>query len=197
MVQFKNLEKEILFKIVYYGPALCGKTTNLETLHKITDPEGKNKLTSLKTSEDRTLFFDLLPFDLGEIQGYKIRIQVYTVPGQVHYNTTRKIVLSGADAIIFVADSQISRLSENKVSWENMKANFLTNKMNIDQIPIVIQCNKIDLEDIASKDEVIEKIGIEKNKYEVVLSSAIRGDGVVETFRKIVSKSLNDFAKIL
>lgn len=194
MVQFKNLEKEILFKIVYYGPALCGKTTNLETLHKITDPEGKNKLTSLKTSEDRTLFFDLLPFDLGEIQGYKIRIQVYTVPGQVHYNTTRKIVLSGADAIIFVADSQISRLSENKVSWENMKANFLTNKMNIDQIPIVIQCNKIDLEDIASKDEVIEKIGIEKNKYEVVLSSAIRGDGVVETFRKIVSKSLNDFA---
>lgn len=195
MVQFRNQEKEIIFKIVYYGPALGGKTTNLETLHKITDPEGKNKLTSLKTSEDRTLFFDLLPFDLGEIQGYKIRIQVYTVPGQVHYNTTRRIVLSGADAIIFVADSQISRLSENKVSWENMKANLLTNKMNLETLPLVIQCNKIDLENIASKEEIIEKIGIKKNDYEVVLSSAIRGDGVIETFRKVVSKSLIEFAK--
>lgn len=195
MVQFRNQEKEIIFKIVYYGSALGGKTTNLETLHKITDPEEKSKLTSLKTSEDRTLFFDFLPFDLGEIQGYKIRIQVYTVPGQVHYNTTRRIVLSGADAIIFVADSQISRLSENKVSWENMKANLLTNKMNLENIPIVIQCNKIDLKDIVSKEEIIEKIGIENGKYDVVLASAIRGDGVVETFRKVVVKSVIEFAK--
>lgn len=194
MVQFRNQEKEILFKIVYYGPALGGKTTNLETLHKITDPEGKATLTSLKTAEDRTLFFDLLPFDLGEIQGYRIRIQVYTVPGQVHYNTTRKIVLAGADAIIFVADSQVEKLNENRVSFENMKANLLANKMKFEGMPLVIQCNKTDLKNIASKSEILEKIGLSDEKADVVLASAINGTGVVETFRKAVSKSLVEFA---
>ncbi len=106
MVQFRHAQREIQFKIVYYGPALGGKTTNLEALHEIADPEGNTQLVSLKTAEDRTLFFDFLPFNLGEIQGYQIRYQVYTVPGQVHYNTTRKVVLAGTDAIIFVADSQ-------------------------------------------------------------------------------------------
>jgi signal transduction histidine kinase/signal recognition particle receptor subunit beta len=194
MVQFRNQEKEIIFKIVYYGPALGGKTTNLETLHKITDPEGKSKLTSLKTSEDRTLFFDLLPFDLGEIQGYHIRVQIYTVPGQVHYNTTRRIVLSGADAVVFVADSQIEKLDENRVSFENMKANLLANKMDLGAIPLIIQCNKIDLQNIASKEEILRKIGYSSEKVEVVSSSAIRGDGVVETFRKAVARSIIDFA---
>ena len=194
MVQFRNKEKEIIFKIVYYGPALGGKTTNLETLHKITDPEGKTTLTSLKTSEDRTLFFDLLPFDLGEIQGYNIRVQVYTVPGQVHYNITRKIVLTGADAIIFVADSQISRLDDNRVSFENMKANLLSNKMNINEIPIIIQCNKVDLKEIADEKTIVEKIGFEGYKG-VTKASAIRGDGVVETFESAVAESLVYFAK--
>ncbi|GEM_PF-254504 len=194
MVQFKNQEKEIIFKIVYYGPALGGKTTNLEMLHKITDPEGKTKLTSLKTSEDRTLFFDLLPFDLGEIQGYRIRIQVYTVPGQVHYNTTRRIVLAGADAIIFVADSQIQKLDENKISFENMKANLIANKMKFDEVPTVIQCNKIDLENIAPKREVLSKMNLKEENYEVISASAINGTGVVETFRKTVSKSLAVFS---
>ncbi|MFB3851386.1 MAG: ATP-binding protein [Acidobacteriota bacterium] len=194
MVQFRNQEKEILFKIVYYGPALGGKTTNLETLHKITDPEGKTTLTSLKTAEDRTLFFDLLPFDLGEIQGYKIRIQIYTVPGQVHYNTTRKIVLAGADAIIFVADSQVEKLEDNRVSFENMKANLLSNKMKFEEIPLVIQCNKTDLKNIASKGEILEKIGLSEDNVVAVLASAINGRGVVETFRKGVSKSLAEFA---
>lgn len=195
MVQFKNQEKEIVFKIVYYGPALGGKTTNLETLHKITDPEGKTKLTSLKTSEDRTLFFDLLPFDLGEIQGYKIRIQVYTVPGQVNYNTTRRIVLAGADAIIFVADSQYHKLDENRVSFENMKANLLANKMKFEELPLVIQCNKCDLENIAPKGQIVQKIGLKEGECDVVSSSAINGTGVVETFRKGVIKSLINFAQ--
>ena len=194
MVQFRNKEKEIIFKIVYYGPALGGKTTNLETLHKITDPEGKTTLTSLKTSEDRTLFFDLLPFDLGEIQGYNIRVQVYTVPGQVHYNTTRKIVLTGADSIIFVADSEMSRLDDNRVSFENMKANLLSNRMNINEIPIIIQCNKIDLKEIADEKTIVEKIGFDGYKG-VIKASAIRGDGVIETFQNAVSESLVYFAK--
>ncbi|MCX7830642.1 MAG: GTPase domain-containing protein, partial [Acidobacteria bacterium] len=194
MVQFRNQEKEIIFKIVYYGPALGGKTTNLETLHKITDPEGKTTLTSLKTAEDRTLFFDLLPFDLGEIQGYRIRIQVYTVPGQVHYNTTRKIVLAGADAIIFVADSQVEKLDDNRVSFENMKSNLLANKMKLEGLPVVIQCNKTDLKNIASKEEILKKMGLQDGAFDAVLSSAIKGVGVVETFRKGVVRSLVDFA---
>lgn len=194
MVQFRNKEKEIIFKIVYYGPALGGKTTNLETLHKITDPEGKTTLTSLKTSEDRTLFFDLLPFDLGEIQGYNIRVQVYTVPGQVHYNTTRKIVLTGADSIIFVADSEMSRLDDNRVSFENMKANLLSNRMNINEIPIIIQCNKVDLKEIADEKTIVEKIGFDGYKG-VIKASAIRGDGVIQTFESAVAESLVYFAK--
>jgi mutual gliding-motility protein MglA len=193
MVQFRNQEKEILFKVVYYGPALCGKTTNVETLHQVTDPEDLVRVTSLKTAEDRTLFFDLLPFDLGEIQGYHIRIQIYTVPGQVHYNTTRKIVLSGADTIVFVADSQTERLEENYISWENMKANMLANKMNIDEMPIIIQCNKQDLPGIASPDKILQEMRVPAT-YRTITACAVKGDGVVDTFRLAVSESLALFA---
>lgn len=192
MVQFRNQEKEVVFKIVYYGPALSGKTTNIETLHEITDPDGITKVTSLKTSEDRTLFFDLLPFDLGEIQGYHIRIQVYTVPGQVHYNTTRKIVLSGADSVVFVADSQESQFEENYSSWENMKANLLANGMNMNEIPIIIQCNKVDLENIAPPEKILEAMKIDGHRH-VTLASAIDGEGVIDTFRMAVAESLSHF----
>ncbi|HQO19993.1 MAG TPA: ATP-binding protein [Acidobacteriota bacterium] len=193
MVQFRNREKEILFKVVYYGPALGGKTTNLEVLHKITDPDGHTTLTSLKTAEDRTLFFDLLPFDLGEIQGYHIRVQVYTVPGQVHYNTTRKIVLSGADSIIFVADSQPAKMKDNYVSWENMKANLMANSMNLETIPVIIQGNKQDLAGAVGEETLLKGMQL-KETFEVVLSSALTGEGVVETFKKAVVKSLVAFS---
>jgi len=193
MVQFRNREKEILFKIVYYGPALGGKTTNLEVLHKITDPEGHTTLTSLKTAEDRTLFFDLLPFDLGEIHGYHIRMQVYTVPGQVHYNTTRKIVLSGADSIIFIADCQPARLEESYVSWENMKANLLANSMNLDDIPVIIQGNKQDLPGAVSPEALLKALRLTE-AYEIIPSSALTGLGVVSTFKKAVVKSLIAFS---
>jgi len=149
-------------------------------------------VTSLKTSEDRTLFFDLLPFDLGEIQGYHIRVQVYTVPGQVHYNTTRKIVLSGADSIVFVADSQESQLEENYCSWENMKANLLANGMNINEIPVIIQCNKVDLGNIAPPEKILEAMRIDGHRH-VTLASAIDGEGVIDTFRMAVGESLAVF----
>jgi signal transduction histidine kinase/signal recognition particle receptor subunit beta len=192
MVQFRHAQREIQFKVVYYGPALGGKTTNLEALHEITDPEGKTQLVSLKTAEDRTLFFDFLPFDLGEIQGYHIRFQVYTVPGQVHYNTTRKVVLAGTDAIIFVADSQADRAMENFISWENMKANLLANKMDIHQTPIIIQCNKRDLPGVLSKEQILSAMKAEEAP--ATLSSAISGEGVVETFMLCVQQTLALFS---
>ena len=191
MVQFRHAQHEIQFKIVYYGPALGGKTTSIEALHELTDPEGKTQVVSLKTTEDRTLFFDFLPFDLGEIQGYHIRFQVYTVPGQVHYNTTRKVVLAGTDAIIFVADSLKKVGKGNWESWENMKANLLDNRMNLKDIPIVIQCNKQDLPDSMSPEEVLA--GMRVDGVQAIASSALMGDGVLDAFLLCVQQSLTQF----
>ena len=193
MVQFKHTQREIQFKVVYYGPALGGKTTNLEALHELTDPRGETQLVSLKTAEDRTLFFDFLPFDVGEIQGYHIRFQVYTVPGQVHYNTTRKVVLAGSDAVIFVADSQPDRAQENFISWENMKANLLANKMDLSQTTTVIQCNKRDLPGIMTPEEVLAAMRV--TGPAVTLASALSGEGVVETFMTCVEQSLVLFSE--
>ena len=119
MVQIFTEKSEIILKLVYYGPGLCGKTTNLITIHKMTDPEGASELYSIKTKEDRTLFFDLLPFNLGAIGKYKIKMQLYTVPGQVQYNATRRVVLSGVDGIVFIADSQKNVMEENIFSLQN------------------------------------------------------------------------------
>lgn len=193
MVQFNRADREIRFKIVYYGCALSGKTTNLEALHEFTDPEGKKELVSLKTTEDRTLFFDFLPFDIGEIQGYQIRLQVYTVPGQVHYNTTRKVVLAGTDSIIFVADSQPNRAQDNFVSWENMKANLLANRIDINHVPIVVQCNKRDLPDAIEPPEILAAMKV--SGKEPILACALTGEGVVRTFVECAKATLADFVK--
>lgn len=192
-MQFRPAERSIQFKVVYYGPALGGKTTNLEALHEIVDPEGTTELTSLKTAEDRTLFFDLLPIHLDEIQGYKVRLQVYTVPGQVQYNSTRRIVLAGADGIIFVADSSAERLTENYTSFENMKANLLANKMVLDTIPIVVQLNKRDLADAAPAQEVLASV--RAGALPAIEASALSGDGVVETFAAVAEAVLRAFAE--
>lgn len=192
MVQFRHAQREIQFKVVYYGPALGGKTTNLEALHELTDPTGETQLVSLKTSEDRTLFFDFLPFNVGEIQGYQIRFQVYTVPGQVQYNTTRKVVLAGADGVIFVADSQPDRAQENFISWENMKANLLANKMDLDQITTVIQCNKRDLPGVLGPQDILRAMKVDG--YPTVSASALSGEGVVQTFMQCVERSLTQFS---
>src|SRR5207245_8187783 len=135
MVQFNFSERTIKAKVVYYGPAQSGKTTNLEQVHRLTDPEGNNRLISLNTAQDRTLFFDLLPFSLGGVAGYDFKIQLYTVPGQVQYNATRRVVLAGADAVVVVADARRSMLKENQAAFENMKVKLLANCPVPEKVP--------------------------------------------------------------
>jgi GTPase SAR1 family protein len=142
VVLFNYAIREITAKLVYYGPGLCGKTTNLQFIHEKLDPGARGKLLSLATDGDRTLFFDFLPIDMGSIGGYKVRFQLYTVPGQVHYNATRKLVLKGVDAVAFVADSQLSMIERNRESFENLIENLIENGYDPAKIPIVIQCNK-------------------------------------------------------
>src|SRR6185503_18759825 len=135
-------------KIVYYGPGLCGKTTNLQHIHHKTAAKSRGEMVSLETETDRTLFFDLLPLDVGFIGGMKVRLQLYTVPGQVFYNATRKLVLKGVDGIVFVADSQVSMLDSNVESFQNLKANLAELALSVDQVPIVLQYNKRDIRNI-------------------------------------------------
>src|SRR6187455_893493 len=136
--------KEIQFKIVYYGPALCGKTTNLAYIHSQVGPENKGDLVSLATAADRTLFFDFLPLNAMIIKGFKTKFQLYTVPGQVIYNTTRQLVLRGVDGIVFVADSQYEKMSDNVESFRNLEENLVQQNLSIDEIPYVVQYNKRD-----------------------------------------------------
>jgi mutual gliding-motility protein MglA len=154
MVQFNFSERTIKAKVVYYGPAQSGKTTNLEQIHRLTDPAGANSLISLNTGQDRTLFFDLLPFSLGKVSGYDFKVQLYTVPGQVQYNATRRVVLAGADAVVFVADSRKSLAKDNLTAFENMKVNLLANRLVPEKVPVVLQWNKRDLPDLQTEDEL-------------------------------------------
>src|SRR5262245_23256198 len=146
MVLFNYSTKEITAKIVYYGPGLCGKTTNLQFIYDdLPQTINKGKMLSLATKTDRTLFFDFLPIDLGTIRGMRTRLQLYTVPGQVFYNTTRKLVLKGADGVVFVADSQKTMLDANIESYRNLEQNLQEHGMNLNEMPLVIQFNKRDL----------------------------------------------------
>ena len=145
MVVVSYSGKEINAKLVYYGAGLCGKTTNLEAIYEAVPDTSRGKMVSMKTQSDRTLFFDLLPLDLGEIMGFKTRFLLYTVPGQVFYNATRKLVLKGADAIVFVADSEVGKMEENKESLGNLRANLAEYNISLDSLPWVIQYNKRDL----------------------------------------------------
>src|SRR4026207_1357607 len=137
MVQFNFSERTIKAKVVYYGPAQSGKTTNLEQIHNRSDPARTSRLISLNTAQDRTLFFDLLPFSLGTVAGYDFKVQLYTVPGQVQYNATRRVVLAGADAVVFVADSRRATFKENIAAFENMKVNLLANRLGPAEEPPV------------------------------------------------------------
>lgn len=193
MALFNYATKEITLKIVYYGPGLSGKTTNLQYLHSILNPETKGRLLSLATEADRTLFFDFLPVELGKIRDFSIRFQLYTVPGQVRYNATRKIVLKGADAVIFVADSQRDMKEQNMESFENMRENLFSNNINPDEIPVIFQYNKRDLSNVAS----VEELNAELNPYgyRVVEACAINGSGVEESFKLITKLLLKFIAK--
>lgn len=192
MVQFNFSERTIKAKVVYYGPAQSGKTTNLEQIHLLTDPSGQNRLISLNTAQDRTLFFDLLPFSLGGISGYDFKIQLYTVPGQVQYNATRRVVLAGADAVVFVADSRKGMYKENLQAFENMKVNLLANRLVPEKVPFVVQYNKRDLPDLQTPDEMARVLNPWKRPaFEAV---AAQGEGVLETFTSIVEQMLGSIA---
>jgi signal recognition particle receptor subunit beta len=192
MVQFNFSERTIKAKVVYYGPAQSGKTTNLEQVHRLTDPEGNNRLISLNTAQDRTLFFDLLPFSLGGVAGYDFKIQLYTVPGQVQYNATRRVVLAGADAVVFVADSRKGMHKENVQAFENMKVNLLANRLVPEKVPFVVQYNKQDLPDLQSADEMGRALNPWRRPFFAAV--AAKGDGVLETFSAIVEQMLSSIA---
>src|SRR3989304_9230337 len=184
MALFNYATKEITLKIVYYGPGLSGKTTNLQHLHSVLHAENKGKLLSLSTESDRTLFFDFLPIELGKIRDFSIRFQLYTVPGQVRYNATRKVVLKGTDAIVFVADSQREMREQNIESFKNMRVNLLAHNIDPDKLPVLFQYNKRDLTNILSIDELNKDLN-ESGKYEYVEAIATDGIGVEESFRNI------------
>jgi hypothetical protein len=175
--------KEINAKLVYYGAGLSGKTTNLEAIYEAVPDTSRGKMVSMKTQSDRTLFFDLLPLDLGEIMGFKTRFLLYTVPGQVFYNATRKLVLKGADAIVFVADSEVGKMEENKESLANLRANLAEYGLTLDSIPWVIQYNKRDLPNLYTVDELNAELNPGRvPSFEAVASE---GKGVFETFRGV------------
>jgi len=192
MVQFNFSERTIKAKVVYYGPAQSGKTTNLEQVHVLTDPSGQNRLISLNTSQDRTLFFDLLPFSLGQVSGYDFQVQLYTVPGQVQYNATRRVVLAGADAVVFVADSRKSMVKENQAAFENMKVNLLANRLVPEKVPLVLQWNKRDLPELQSEAELAKALNPWNRP--AISSVAASGQGVMETFLAIVQQMLTAIA---
>lgn len=193
MALFNYATKEIILKIVYYGPGLSGKTTNLEVLHKSFSPESVGKLISLSTEADRTLFFDFLPVELGKVKDFTLRFQLYTVPGQVRYNSTRKLVLKGADAVVFVADSQREMKEQNIESFQNMRENLIENNIDPDDIPVVLQYNKRDLPDILSIQELNNDLN--QRWYPYIEAIAINGTGVKETFQAITKLLLKNLSK--
>lgn len=186
MVFFNYATMQMAAKIVYYGPGLCGKTTNLHHIYSKTSPQSRGEMVSLETETDRTLFFDLLPIDVGVIGGFKTRLQLYTIPGQVFYNTTRKLVLKGVDGIVFVADSQLAMIDANVESFKNLRDNLGEIGLNLDDIPLVLQLNKRDLPNIADVDTMVNLVDPDR-KYEHIESAAVSGVGVFETL-KLISK---------
>jgi len=175
--------REISCKIVYYGPGLGGKTTNIKYIYSKISPNAKGNLISLATELDRTLFFDFLPVNLGNIRGFKTRFHLYTVPGQVYYNASRKLILKGVDGIVFVADSQVERLEDNIDSLQNMLENLQEYNLNLASVPLVLQYNKRDLPNISTVDELENILNPQKlPSFEAV---AVQGIGVFETLKAI------------
>ena len=198
---FINLKKkEVQAKIVYYGPGRGGKTTNLEYIYRKFNHRIKADMVTIKTHGDRTLFFDFLPFDIGKIKGYDVKIQLYTVPGQVKYNATRKLVLRGVDGVVFVADSMVVRRKENLLSLKNLQENLSVYKKSIFRIPLVLQYNKKDLlnQDIPLLSrERLEKDLNARLKVPAFDASAVSGPNVVETLKKIIMLTMMSLQKEL
>ena len=185
--------REINCKIVYYGPGLCGKTTNLQYVYAKTNPDAKGKMISLATETERTLFFDFLPLSLGEIRGFKTRFHLYTVPGQVFYDASRKLILKGVDGVVFVADSQIERMEANLESVENLRVNLGEQGYDLGKIPYVVQYNKRDLPNIATVEELHRLI----NPTNVPEFQAVAptGVGVFDTLKAVAKLVLTELKK--
>ena len=189
MVFFNYATMQMAAKIVYYGPGLCGKTTNLHHIYAKTSPGSRGEMVSLETETDRTLFFDLLPIDVGVIGGFKTSLQLYTVPGQVFYNTTRKLVLKGVDGIVFVADSQMAMLEANVESLKNLRENLAEIGVNLDELPLVLQLNKRDLPNVAPVEVMLNALDPER-RLEHSEAVAFTGTGVFETLKQISKLTL-------
>ncbi|HXG60106.1 MAG TPA: ADP-ribosylation factor-like protein, partial [Planctomycetota bacterium] len=193
MVQINFARREVNCKIVYYGPGLSGKTTNLEIIHKKVPDTARGNLTSIATEQDRTLFFDFMPLDLGQVAGMKTKLFLYTVPGQVYYDSTRKLVLQGADGVAFIADSDPNRMNDNIESFKNLEKNLKEYGVDIRKIPLVIQYNKRDLPGALSVAELNAKINwVGAPVFEAV---AVKGEGVMQTLKaisKLVVDRLNE-----
>ena len=185
--------REINCKIVYYGPGLCGKTTNLQWIHEQANPDKRGKLVSLATETDRTLFFDFLPLDMGMVKGFKVRFHLYTVPGQVFYDASRKLILRGCDGIIFVADSQRARLEANIESIANLATNLKDNGFDIRTIPYVLQLNKRDMPTSAPLQEMEELLRFRNEP--MVEAIAHKGTGVIDTLKACARQILMELQK--
>jgi mutual gliding-motility protein MglA len=187
------LSREINCKIVYYGPGLCGKTTNLQYIYNKTNPDAKGKMISLATETERTLFFDFLPLALGEIRGFKTRFHLYTVPGQVFYDASRKLSLKGVDGVVFVADSQIARMEANVESLENLRTNLAEQGYNLDKLPWVMQYNKRDMPGIAPVEELRQLLNpVNVPDFEGVASTGV---GVFDTLKAVAKLVLTALKK--
>src|SRR5688572_23314093 len=194
MVQINFALKEVNCKVVYYGPGMSGKTTNLEIVHQKAPEENKGELTSISTDGDRTLFFDFMPLDLGNVAGMRTKFQLYTVPGQVYYNSTRKLVLQGVDGVIFVADSDPDKMDENIESYANLIENLAEYGKDVRELPHVLQYNKRDLPNALSVAEIDKKL----NKFGVPTFEAVAytGEGVFPTLKTLAAMVLESIEKI-
>lgn len=185
--------REINCKIVYYGPGLCGKTTNLQHIFESTAPQSRGKLISLATETDRTLFFDFMPLELGTVRGFKTRFHLYTVPGQVFYDASRKLILKGVDGVVFVADSQEERMDANVESLYNLEENLQTQGYDLMKLPYVLQLNKRDLPNIISADELAAEL--RRKEEPVVEAVAASGAGVFDTLKAVAKQVLTELRK--
>lgn len=192
-MQLNHAQRELTVKVVYYGPGLSGKTTNLQLIHQRTRPEVRGRLLTVETHDDRTLFFDLLPVFFSTANGFKVKVKLFTVPGQVIHNATRRIVLQNADAVAFIADSQRSAAADNNSYWRNLHENMKENGLDPDEVPVVIQYNKLDLPDTKTEAEIEQTR--RKGKEPVVGAVAIRGEGVLETLYTVLQLAFRSLEK--
>ena len=193
MVLFNYATKEITAKIVYYGPGLCGKTTNLQFIYESLPSNNKSKMLSLSTKTDRTLFFDFLPLDLGQVRGFKTRFHLYTVPGQVFYDASRKLILKGVDGVVFVADSQEARMEANSESLQNLDKNLKEQGYELKSVPYVLQFNKRDLPSAIPAEDMYKQLNFKgEPTFEAV---AVNGTGVFDTLKAVAKLVLTELKK--